>query len=99
MAKIHGPSVSRATFVYAAGLGAWLWSRTPSGQVGHPPHAALALMVVAMVAGPVALVNFWNIMWGSLKADRSVPMFLLETVYSVLIPGAYFGWHILHYIR
>ena len=99
MAKIHGPSLSRATLVYAAGIGAWLWSRTSSGQTGQPPHAALALMVVAMVAGPVALINFWNIVWGSFKTHRSVPMFLLEIAYWALIPGAFFAWHIMRFIR
>ncbi|HYX36654.1 MAG TPA: hypothetical protein VE954_26390 [Oligoflexus sp.] len=99
MAKIHGPSITRATLLYAAGLGVWLWARTPSGQTGQPPYAAVGMLVVAMVAGPVALINFWNIAWGSMKTPRSVPVFLLEIIYSALLPGAFFGWHILRMIR
>lgn len=99
MAQIHKPSLTRATMLYAAALGAWFWARTPSGQTGQPPHAAVALMVFAMVAGPVALINFWNIMWGSFKNNRSVPMFLLELAYSVILPGVFFGWHLMRMIR
>ncbi|WP_141733743.1 hypothetical protein [Oligoflexus tunisiensis] len=99
MAKIHGPSVTRATILYAAAVGAWLWARTPSGQTGKPAYAAIAMLVLAMVCGPVALINLWNIVWGSFKTQRSVPMFLLELTYAAILPGLFFGWHVLNMIR
>jgi hypothetical protein len=99
LAKIHGPSATRATLLYAAGLGVWFWARTPSGQMGKPPYAAIAMLVVAMLAGPVALMNFVKIVWGSFKTERSVPVFLLELAYSAILPGLFFAWHILSMLR
>jgi hypothetical protein len=99
LAKIHGPSATRATILYAAAFGVWLWARTPSGQMGKPPYAAVAMLVLAMVSGPVALMNFLKIVWGSFKTERSVPVFLLELTYSAIIPGLFFTWHILNIIR
>lgn len=85
--------------LYAAAIGVWLWARTPSGQAGQPPYAVVGMLVVAMVAGPVALINFWIIVWGSFRTQRSVPVFILEFIYSALIPGLFFGWHIMRMIR
>lgn len=99
MAKIHAPSITRATMLYAATLAVWLWARTPMGQAGQPPYATLGLLVLAMIAGPVALINFWNIVWGSFRTQRSVPVFFLEFIYSVLIPGLFFALHIMRMIR
>ncbi len=99
MAKIHGPSATRATLLYAAAVGVWLWARTPSGQTGKPSYAAIAMLVVDMVCGPVALMNFFRIVWGSFKTERSVPVFLLELAYSAIIPGLFFAWHILRMLR
>lgn len=99
MAKIHGPSATRASFLYAAAVGVWFWSRSPSGQTGKPSYAAIAMLVVAMVCGPVALMNFIKIIWGSFKTERSVPVFFLELTYSAVIPALFFAWHILNMIR
>jgi uncharacterized membrane protein len=67
--------------------------------MGKPPYAAIAMLVVAMLAGPVAFVNFLKIVWGSFKTERSVPVFLLELTYSAILPGLFFAWHILSMLR
>jgi hypothetical protein len=67
--------------------------------MGKPSYAAIAMLVVAMLAGPVALMNFLKIVWGSFKSERSVPVFLLELTYAAIVPGLFFAWHVLRMIR
>lgn len=99
MAQLHIPSLKRATLIYLAAAGVWFWAGTHSGKIGHPPRAAVGMMIVAMVAGPVAAINFWNILWGSFTGHRSIFMFIPEILYSAILPGAFFAFHVMRYLH